>query len=385
MNLADYFEPLNENLKEDIDDKEAWAAYITFYSKKFPDWKKKDLALIGVKDERASKSNKGVANGPDQVRKALYALKKGNGNYRLADLGNLLNGIDAEDTCRMLKEVCETLLQNDVIPVILGATHHLCLGQYLAYESFGKLVNMVNIDAKINLDTQLTGDLSEQIVDIILKLKPNYLFNYNHLAYQSYLNSPATLEILETLYFDAYSVGKMRDDLNNIEPVVRDADLFVFDISAIKMNDAPGNANARVFGLTAEEACQLCWYAGLSEKLTTFGIYEYNPDFDQRGQTAQVIATMIWYFTEGFYNRSLDRDFESNAYVKVIVSNLDNSPNIVFYKHKITQKWWMEVPYVSEITNHQEKKIIACSLKDFETANSGEVPDRWLNTYTKLG
>ncbi|HSK12544.1 MAG TPA: hypothetical protein VK907_04965, partial [Phnomibacter sp.] len=45
-------------------------------------------------------------------------------------------------------------------------------------------------------------------------------------------------------------------------------------------------------------ACQICWYAGLSNKLSSIGFYEYNPLEDSKGQTASVIATMIWYLVE---------------------------------------------------------------------------------------
>ncbi len=47
-------------------------------------------------------------------------------------------------------------------------------------------------------------------------------------------------------------------------------------------------------------------YAGMSDKLTSFGIFEYNPLFDQHKITAQLIAQMLWYFVEGFVNRKGD-------------------------------------------------------------------------------
>jgi formiminoglutamase len=152
------------------------------------------------------------------------------------------------------------------------------------------------------------------------------------------------------------------------------------------MEYAPAQIQAQLMGLSAEEACQLCWFGGLSEKLTSFGIYEFCPAYDERQKTASLIATMIWYFVEGYYDRVKLKDFDSNAFMKYLVSALDNSNhiNMVFYKHKVTQKWWMEVPYPSELSSAQESIIIPCSYKDYQTANKGEVPDRWISIYAKL-
>ncbi len=85
------------------------------------------------------------------------------------------------------------------------------------------------------------------------------------------------------------------------------------------MTDAPGNANAHAFGLAAEEACQLCWYAGINDKLSSAGFYEYNPLYDHRGQTAEMVATMIWYLIEGFYHRKHESLVDETTHVRYTV------------------------------------------------------------------
>ena len=80
--------------------------------------------------------------------------------------------------------------------------------------------------------------------------------------------------------------------------------MLTFDISSIKLQFCPGGSQSEVFGLTGEEACQICWYAGMNDKLSSAGFYEYDPDKDIDGQpTAITMAVMIWYFIEGFKNR----------------------------------------------------------------------------------
>ncbi len=99
------------------------------------------------------------------------------------------------------------------------------------------------------------------------------------------------------------------------------------------------------FGLTGEEACQISWYAGLNEKLSSIGFYEYNPSFDDaQRKTAAVIATMIWYFVEGYYHRKNEQNFRSNDFLKYTVSMPVEPEVITFYKSKFSEKWWVEVP-----------------------------------------
>jgi formiminoglutamase len=170
-----------------------------------------------------------------------------------------------------------------------------------------------------------------------------------------------------------------------MEPAIRNADLLSFDITAIRSSDAPGNGNAQPFGLTGEEACQLCWYAGQNEKLSSAGFYEYNPDFDDvHKKTASVIATMVWYFVEGFYNRKNDSNFKSNDFLKYVVSMPVEPETLTFYKSKVTEKWWMEITYHRPGARYARNSIIPCSYADYQTATKGEVPERYINTLAKI-
>ena len=158
-----------------------------------------------------------------------------------------------------------------------------------------------------------------------------------------------------------------------------------FDVRAIRSSDAPGNANAQPFGLTGEEACQICWYAGLNEKLSSAGFYEYNPLFDDvNRKTASVVATMIWYFIEGFYHRKNHQNFRGNDFLKYSVSMPVDPEVITFYKSKISEKWWMEVPYPLGNERFFRNSIVPCSYNDYQIAIKGEVPERYISTLAKL-
>lgn len=385
MDLKIFFSPIQEEVFDDIADSQSFYKSIRIFHEKQPDYKGANIALIGVLEESGAQNNSGVGKGATEIRKKLYRLKKGSGTYRIVDLGNLRPGVDANETHLRLKEVCSILIEQDVLPIIIGSSHDHTYGQYLAYERLEKLVSLLNVDAFLDLEDDGGPINNLNHLHKIMLYENNFLFNLTQLAYQSYLIDNDTLAILEKLYFDAYRLGHIRQNLQDMEPVIREADLMSFDITAIKSSDAPGNNNAQPFGLTGEEACQICWYAGLNEKMSSVGFYEYNPDLDDANyKTASVVATMIWYFIEGFYHRKDECNFRGNDYLRYVVSMPADPATIVFYKSKISEKWWMEVPYPEGKFMYERNLIVPCSYNDYQTAQTGEVPERWINTQNKL-
>ncbi len=385
MDLTILFSPVDDDVYAGITSPSSFFKSIRLFGEKMPDYKDAHMAIIGIKEERGNLGNVGAAQGPDEVRKKLYNLKRGNGTYRIVDLGNLNIGHDLNETYVRVSEVCRMLLENNVLPILLGGTHDLDYGQYSGYETLEKLVSFLNVDAFLDLEDQEKSPENRKHIHKIMLHEPNYLFSYTHLAYQSYLIDPLSVSVLEKLYFEAFRIGQMRTNLQEIEPVVRNADLLSFDITAIRSSDAPGNANAQPFGLTGEEACQICWYAGLNEKLSSVGFYEYNPRWDdEHNKTASIIATMIWYFIEGYYFRKNEQNFRSNDFLKYTVSMPVEPESLSFYKSKMSEKWWMEVPYPGGKEKYARNSIVPCSYADYQTALKGEIPERYINTVAKL-
>ncbi|WP_305982354.1 formimidoylglutamase [Roseivirga thermotolerans] len=341
---------------------------------------KTDIAIVGLTDNRGTRVNVGVSGAADRIREKFYRLKRSSNTYRLADLGNLQNGENQEDTAERLREVCEHLLAAKVIPIIIGGTHDFALPQYLAYESKKDLISVLNVDAK--LDVEEEGDANETFLSRLITHQPNFMFSYNHLAHQSYLVEAGALTALDKLYFEALRLGELREKFAHAEPIVRMANMMTFDITAIRAADATGNAGAQPFGLTGEEACQLMWYAGMNEKMSSVSIAEYNPDLDdQHYSTGAIISTMIWYFIEGFYNRKDTGQFNSDQYTKYTVSFEGTDDTMTFFKSKLTEKWWMLVNYGE---NFMDRAYIPCSYEDYTTATHGDFPERWIKAQGKL-
>ena len=352
----------------------------------FPEFQDADIALIGVPEDRNAVSNEGCADGPDQIRKYLYRLAPVGNQPRIIDLGNLKRGHTPSDTYFALTSVVAELLNANILPVILGGSQDITYANYQAYQNIGQIINIVSVDSMFDLGKSENELNSQSFLSSIILYQPNYLFNYANIGYQSYFIDPEALKLMKNLFFDTYRLGILRENLEEIEPIVRNADMLTFDISSVRCSDAPGNRNITPNGFYGEEVCQIMRYAGLSDKLTSIGFYEYNPHCDRDGQTAHLVAQMIWYFIDGFCNRQHDFPFRNEEdYVKYHVSITDHKQDIVFYKSKKTDRWWMEIPLPAEQRIKYERHyLVPCSYKDYQAASNNEIPDRWWMVYQKL-
>lgn len=390
MNISVFFEPIElPNIQPAFSQQKARLIDIiqSFNENSgFPDLEKVDIAIIGVTEDRNSISNEGCKDAPEHVRKYLYSLFQGPNKPRIADLGNVKNGHSVSDTYFAVSQIISELISNNVLPIIIGGSQDITYANYLAYEKLGQIVNIVSVDSSFDLGTIESDIDAKSYLSKIILHEPNYLFNYANIGYQTYFVDQEAIRLMKNLYFDAYRLGVVRSNMEEVEPVVRNADILSFDISAIRQSDAPGNQNASPNGFYGEECCQITRYAGMSDKLSSIGFYEFNPKFDNNGQTAQLVAQMIWYFIEGYYNRKGDFPFKNKEDYKKFYVPIENHDNeLEFVKSKNSDRWWMKVPCKSsEKAKYERHYMVPCSYSDYLKANDHDIPDKWWQVYQKL-
>ncbi|MDB5009409.1 MAG: arginase [Mucilaginibacter sp.] len=392
MSLSDFFTPIE---LQKITPKKGYyssqlGSKIEHYAVDFPDLEQKtDIAIIGVQDDRNAVNNPGCALGPDYLREQLYLLNEGGYNTKIVDLGNIRQGETVTDTYFAVKTVVNELIKKNIIPVILGGGQDITYAQYLAYEELEQKVDLVIIDSHFDLDDDSANEgietTSQSYLNKIFLHEPNYLFNYSNLGYQTFFASQDSLRVMEKLYFDVHRLGEISGQITVAEPIIRNAGMISFDIGAIRSSDAMANANASPNGFYGEEACQLCRYAGFNDKLTSIGFYEFNPAYDNNGQTAMLLAQMIWYFIDGFYNRKKDFPLHPKSQYLIYKTSLKHDDHeLVFVKSKKSDRWWMQVPYPTGGSRNERFHLVPCRYDDYKTAVSGELPDLWWRTYQKL-
>ena len=381
MNIKEYLQPVSADKELSLSNRssDSWINTIEIHDKTFPDWKNRKIAIIGVVSEQFPYE-------ANQVRSSLYSLKKSEYAKSVCDLGNFNFNADDNVSFEKLAYLLSELAGSKVIPLIIGPTHEVTYCQYLANEYMKKLVNIVLIDQLIDFKPDGSEKISgENYLYKILLRDPSYLFNLSHLAYQTYLTDSDSIQTMDQYHFDLLRLGKIRENINEIEPVIRSADVLSFDMSAIRQCDAPASNKPSPNGLTAEEACLITRYAGLSDNLNSIGFYEYNAAADINNQTAFLIAQMIWYFVDGFLQRQ-NENFIGNPenFTKYITADTKNTYKIIFYKSVKTNRWWMQIPVKSSAKDFADKQIIPCSYQDYSDATNGLIPERWLKGLKKI-
>jgi hypothetical protein len=100
---------------------------------------------------------------------------------------------------------------------------------------------------------------------------------------------------------------------------------------------------------------QIC---GISDKVSIFGIFNHN----NSSQESVLIAQIIWYFIEGFHYRSNEYPFGSREnYIKYIVPMEEET--LIFYKSDKTDRWWIEIPFISNGNKPKKKYVITLFLR----------------------
>jgi formiminoglutamase len=368
LNIADFLEPVNRYmLSGDMGYKDGQIGKtLAIYEEEMPDLTAADLVLVGCNEIRGSWQLYADSHGPDIIRQHFYNLYLWHHDIRLADIGNIVNGATLNDTYAALRTVIDELTAIGKTVIILGGSHDLTLAQYHAYVYRKKIVEASCVDALINLSME-SANRSENFLMEMLTGEPNFIGHYNHIGFQSYYVHPHMLETMDKLRFDCFRVGSVKENMDEMEPVIRNSQLFSFDIAAIAHAYAPANTISPN-GFTGEEACLLMRYAGLSPNVNTIGIYGYVPEKDHDGMTAAQISHMLWYTLDGRSRGRREAGLEERdsfnefhmAFAEV---------ETIFLQSKKTGRWWMQLP---------DKKFIACSYKDYLLAGSNEIPERWL-------
>jgi formiminoglutamase len=357
---------------------------IRVYSDKegFPDLENVQIAIFGVQEDRNSEDNFGCGENLHFIRTKLYQLFPGNWQTEIADLGNVLKGNSVTDTYYAVSEIIADLLKKNIIPIIIGGGQDITYVNYRAYDSLEQTVNVTAVDSRFDLgdlDAELT---SQSYLSKIIMQEPSNLFNYSNVGYQTYFNSQEEIQLLDNLFFDTYRLGKAKE-LENIEPAFRNADIVSIDIGAVRQSEAPANNNASPNGFYGEEICAISRYAGISDKVSSFGIYEYNSQYDNNHQTANLIAQMIWYFIEGVNSRVKDYPFSGKENYQKFTVILEDDDPLVFYKSNKTGRWWIEINILSD-NKYKRHALIPCTYQDYQEATKQIIPERWYKAMRKM-
>lgn len=347
-----------------------------------PDLDGVEIAIIGVIENRNDVNYIGEEFQLNEIRKSFYSLFPGIWNTTIADLGDINRGESVEDTYFALGESISILVKKKIIPIILGGSQDLTYANYRAYDSLIPMVNIVNVDAQFNLGDSSKPIKNNSFVGKIILDEPYNLFNYATIGYQTYFNAQEEIDLMDSLYFESYRLGEVSNDITLVEPVLRDANIVSIDLNAVRGSELSLNQRYSPNGLDGKEICAIARYAGISNKVTSFGLYEYKPSKDDE-MTSMLVAQVLWYFVEGVNCRVEDDNFDDESgYQKFIT--LVESQELVFYKSNKTGRWWIEIPFLAEVNNKLKRHtLLPCMQQDYLDACNNMIPDRWYKAFQK--
>lgn len=318
---------------------------------------------------------------PDKVREALYSLYKPHGLKGMADLGNIAQHLSPTEMNGALEFIADYCARENKTLVVLSPDQNQTLPLFKGVRKHRNDVGISIIDNTIDIKNILVDIPSEQYLTSILedtKAEPQFL---SVIGIQNYLVNPQDVNLSGKMYVELMRLGELRADIKGAEPILRDANLVSFDMAAIRYSDNPDSITSSPNGLYAEESCTLARYAGFADKLDIFALFgDFIPTTTQN-ISAQLAAQLVWHFLDGYANRKQEYPLAStNKRQKFIVKLGKDDEELIFYKSKQTDRWWMEV-----FANKKKKliHIISCRYEDYQEACRQEVPFRWLWYYKK--
>ncbi len=302
-----------------------------------------NLSILNEKKIALISTNNEFSN---QIRSKLYNLGDFEKMEEFVDLGNFKkNHVD------FITPILQELINSDIIPIILGL-------------DFNEYVNFLNI-AEISNNQIITNNIASFLGQV-----NGNLSQFNFMAYQRHLSEHNILNHKAVSTKDSCNLGSLKTNIHHSEILLRNAESVLLDLAVLKKSESPNNPRNKPNGLFTEEACVLAKNAGSSNMLDCFnlsGFSKNNCDIE-----AHICAELIWYFIEGFKQRTLEvpRPGTNNGMKEIIVDSEVTEEHFKFYKSRKTGRYWFQ--------SSNSKKIIPCSEKEYLEMTSQNIPDRIL-------
>lgn len=386
VDLNDYFNPVSIESPdfEYLTTQAGFPHNITIHTENTPvkEITKYKIALLGVPEGRNS-PNAGSQKGPDFIRGQLYRLAKIPGRSKIIDLGNMKQGVTFNDTIAGLTDVLTLLISENVFPVVIGGSSALIPAIDRAVSQTLSRYTLTCVDPRIDFSNDRKVPDSFNYLNSLFSNHKSTFSHYINIGYQTYLNDQQIINRFLKRRSELIRIGDVRQAIYLTEPLFRDSDVAIFDISAVRQSDAPGTVSPSPNGFYGEEICLLSRYAGISDKLKVFGLFDVNPEFDLRDQTTGLAAQIIWFFLEGFSQKQYETPVlnlsNSGRFIKYHVRITDLDDDLIFVKSNLTDRWWIELP-----AEKDQAFYVACSHEDYLKANRNEVPDRWVQAIERF-
>ena len=324
-----------------------------------------DIVIFSINEYRFNSNFKKSFNANKDFRKKLYSLYFGNWDLSIYDFGDLKNGNQISDTQFALEKVLEFFSKNNILVITIGGSQNLAYNIYSSLKETSKKINLVSVDNKIDFFQGNKSFLHNIIMD-----ENNKLNNFSNLGYQKHLSSVAENKLINKMYFESINLGKIKLNIYEAEPILRDSNIVCFNINSVKSGDL-NNAHQYPNGLSSYELCSLSRFSGLSSKINIISFFE-NWDLPIMNS---LLAESTWYVIDGYSAKINEKPgINSNDFIHYFIE-LDKY-KFKFYRSKLSDRWWVE--FLNDDLISIEKDIISCTYNDYNNCKNSVIPDRIL-------
>ena len=339
-----------------------------------PDLESTNVCIIGL-DEYRNSFFQSATQDLDSIRREFYKLKFSNWKLSISDLGNLPNGNTVDDTYHALYEICKELLSKKIVLIIIGGSNDLIYPIFKSFDSYSDKVNIVSIDNQFDLYQESELVSGRTYMNKIIIDDSNSLNDFTNIGYQRHLCSHDELQLMEKLFFEYISLGEISENNMKAEPIMRNSNIVGFDMKSLSFSASFDQTQGNPNGIDPRLACILTKYAGQSNKTNFLGLFELS----NNKVSSKLYSEIIWYFLDGVDKRIIESDFnDSQTFNKYIVQT--SGRDIIFYKSKISEKWWMLV----DTSKNKSISYLPCLESDYLEALNDNIPIRWLKATKRV-
>ena len=275
----------------------------------------------------------------------------------------------------ILRKMFKDINSLNINVIILSSVNNV---NTLLYNTIKKQYKSITI-AEVSPELPTTSKTESAGFKKIISDPDNNLFNYTNLGMQAFLNSTANQDLFRKLLFDTIRMGTLQKDISLSEPVIRDSQIFSFDFNSIKVSDAPATDLGNPTGLSGFDACHISRFAGVSEKNRIFCLNRTPLNDDISSASSFMAAQMLWFYTEGFFNRITEKPNSTNKNFNTFLTETEEYGTLTFFQSHISNRWWVQI----EISG-AKKIIISCLKNDYLDTLKGEIPEKFIKLFQKI-
>ncbi|MFL2614548.1 MAG: arginase family protein [Candidatus Marisimplicoccus sp.] len=375
----DLLKPVSDSLIDELNENYLQGSIykkLAIHSSSFgiPDLESTNVCIIGL-DEYRNSFFQSATQDLDSIRREFYKLKFSNWKLSISDLGNLPNGNTVDDTYHALYEICKELLSKKIVLIIIGGSNDLIYPIFKSFDSYSDKVNIVSIDNQFDLYQESELVSGRTYMNKIIIDDSNSLNDFTNIGYQRHLCSHDELQLMEKLFFEYISLGEISENNMKAEPIMRNSNIVGFDMKSLSFSASFDQTQGNPNGIDPRLACILTKYAGQSNKTNFLGLFELS----NNKVSSKLYSEIIWYFLDGVDKRIIESDFnDSQTFNKYIVQT--SGRDIIFYKSKISEKWWMLV----DTSKNKSISYLPCLESDYLEALNDNIPIRWLKATKRV-